>query len=59
LVEIGTSHQKWWSILGEHNWGVPSVYIKFIYYVTHIVDYLIMPQGQAHTGTYTMPKLHA
>ena len=42
LVEIGTSHQLWWNILREHNWGVPSVHIMFIYYVTYIIEYLIM-----------------
>jgi len=31
LVEIATSHQIWWNILREHNWGVPSVHINFIY----------------------------
>jgi len=35
LVEIGTSHQIRWNILREHNWGVPSAHIKFIYYVTY------------------------
>jgi len=33
------------SSIPKANWGVPSVYIKFIYYVTLIVDYLIMLQG--------------
>jgi len=37
LVEIGISHQIRWNILREHNWGVPSVHIGFIYYVTYIV----------------------
>ena len=36
MVEIGASHQIWWNILREHNWGVPSAHIKFIYYVTYI-----------------------
>ena len=36
LVEIGASHQIWWNILREHNWGVPSAHIRFIYYVTYI-----------------------
>jgi len=54
LVEIGTSHQIWWNILREHNWGVPSAHIKFIYYVTYILEYLIMLQGRAHTGMYTI-----
>jgi len=30
LVEIGMSHQIRWNILREHDWGVPSVHIKFI-----------------------------
>ena len=54
LVEIGMSHQIRWNILREHNWGVPSVHIKFIYYVTDIVQYLIMLQGCMHTGAYTI-----
>ena len=37
LVEIGASHQIWWNILREHNQGVPSVHINFIYYVTYII----------------------
>ena len=45
LVEISMSHQIRWDILREHNWGVPSVHIKFIYYVTYIVQYLIVLQG--------------
>ena len=60
LVEIDASHQIWWNILREqHNWGVPSVHINFIYYVTYIVEYLIMLQGCMHTGTYTILYLHA
>jgi len=59
LVEIGASHQIWWNILREHNWGVPSVYIKFIYYVTYIVEYLIMLWECTHTGMYTILYLHA
>jgi len=59
LVEIGVSHQIRWNILREHNWGVPSVHIKFIYYVTYIVQYLIMLCGHACTGMYTILKLHA
>ena len=42
LVEIGASHQIWWNILREHNWGVPSAHIRFIYYVTYILECLIM-----------------
>jgi len=52
LVEIGASHQIWWNILREHNWGVPSAPIKFIYYVTYILEYLIMLWGCAHTDVY-------
>ena len=55
LVEIGMSHQIWWNILREHNWGVPSAHINFIYYVTDIVEYLIMLWGchvQVHTQYY-------
>jgi len=59
LVEIGASHQIWWNILREHNWGVPSAHIMFIYYVTDIVEYLIVLQGRAHTGMYTILYLHA
>ena len=54
LVEIGVSHQIWWNILREHNWGVPSAHIKFIYYVTYILEYLIMLQGHVCTGAYTI-----
>jgi len=54
LVEIGMSHQIRWNILREHNWGVPSVHINFIYYVTDIVQYLIMLWGHVHTGAYTI-----
>jgi len=54
LVEIGTSHQIWWNILREHNWGVPSAHINFIYYVTYILEYLIVLWGCVHTGTYTI-----
>jgi len=36
LVEIGMSHQIWWNILREHNWGVPSAHIKFIYILCYI-----------------------
>jgi len=54
LVEIGMSHQIWWNILREHNWGVPSAHIMFIYYVTYILEYLIMLWGCAHTGMYTI-----
>jgi len=59
LVEIGASHQIWGNNLREHNWGVPSVHINFIYYVTYILEYLIMLQGHAHTGAYTILYLHA
>jgi len=58
LVEIGMSHQIRWNILREHNWGFPSVHIKFIYYVTYIVQYLIVLWGHTHTGTYTILYLH-
>jgi len=58
LVEIGTSHQIRWNILREHNWAVPSVHIKFIYYVTYVIQYLIVLWGCARTGTYTILKLH-
>jgi len=54
LVEIGTSHQIWWNILREHNWGVPSAHIMFIYYVTYILEYLIMLWGCVCTGAYTI-----
>jgi len=54
LVEIGASHQIWWNILREHNWGVPSAHIKFIYYVIYILEYLIVLWGHVHTGTYTI-----
>ena len=54
LVEIGASHQIWWNILREHNWGVPSAHIKFIYYVTYILEYLIVLWGCVHTGVYTI-----
>ena len=54
LVEIGASHQIWWNILREHNWCVPSAHIKFIYYVTYILECLIMLQGCVHTGAYTI-----
>ena len=47
------------NILREHNWGVPSAHINFIYYVTYILEYLIMLQGHAHTGMYTILYLHA
>jgi len=47
LVEIGASHQIRWNILREHNWGAPSAHINFIYYVTYIVQYLIMLWGCA------------
>jgi len=58
LVEIGASHQIWWDILKEHNWGVLSVHINFIYYVTYIVEYLIVLRGHVHTGMYTILYLH-
>jgi len=58
VVEIGVSHQTRWNILREHNWGVPSVHIKFIYYVTYIVQYLIMLWGHMCTGAYTILYLH-
>jgi len=54
LVEIGMSHQIWWNILREHNWGVPSAHINFIYYVTCILECLIMLRGHARTGAYTI-----
>ena len=54
MVEIGASHQIWWNILREHNWGVPSAYINFIYYVTYILEYLIVLQGCVCTGAYTI-----
>jgi len=53
LVEIGTSHQTWWNILREHNWGVPSAHIRFIYYVTYILECLIVLQGQACVQAHT------
>jgi len=59
LVEIGVSHQIRWNILREHNWGVPSAHIMFIYYVTYVIHYLIMPWGCTCTGAYTILKLHA
>jgi len=58
LVEIGMSHQIRWNTLREHNRGVPSAHIMFIYYDTYIVHYLIMLQGCVHTDAYTIPKLH-
>jgi len=58
LVEIGTSHHIRWNILREHNWGVPSAHINFIYCVTYIVEYLIVPQGCTCTGMYTILYLH-
>jgi len=54
LVEIGVSHQIRWNILREYNWGVPSVHINFIYYVTYVIHYLIMLQGRTRTGAYYM-----
>ena len=54
LVEIGASHQIWWNILREDNWGVPSAHIMFIYYVTYILECLIMLWGRMHTGAYTI-----
>jgi len=54
LVEIGASHQIWWNILREHNWGVPSAHIKFIYYVTYILECLIVLRGRVRTGVYTI-----
>jgi len=36
LVEIGMSHQIRWNILREHNWGVPSAHINFIYVLCYI-----------------------
>ena len=59
LVEIGASHQIRWNILREHNWGVPSAHIMFIYYVTDIVEYLIVLWGCMCTGVYTILYLHA
>ena len=53
MVEIGASHQIWWNILREHNWGVPSVHINFIYYVTYILEYLIMLWGCIHNTIFT------
>ena len=58
-VEIGTAHQIRWNILREHNWGVPSAHIKYIYYVTCVIHYLIMLWGCSHTGMYTILYLHA
>ena len=54
LVEIGASHPIWWNILREHNWGVPSAHIIFIYYVTYILEYLIVLWGCMHAGAYTI-----
>jgi len=54
LVEMGMSHQIWWNIIREHNWGVPSAHIMFIYYVTYILECLIMLWGHMHTGMYTI-----
>jgi len=59
LVEIGASHQIRWNILREDNWGVPSAHIMFICILdTYIVHYLIVLWGCAHTGVYTLLKLH-
>jgi len=58
LFEIGVSYQIWWNILREHNWGIPSAHIKFIYYNTYVIHYLIMLWGHALTGAYTILKLH-
>jgi len=59
LVEIGTSHQIRWSILREHNWGVPqSILSLYTMICTYIVHYLIMLWRCVHTGTYTILKLH-
>jgi len=52
LVEIGMSHQIWWNILREHNWGVPSAHIRFIYYVTYILEYLLC------YGTHAYRHIH-
>ena len=46
------------NILREHNWGVPSAHIKFIYYVTYILEYLIMLWGHMCPGMYTILYLH-
>ena len=59
MIEIGVSHQIWWNILREHNWGVPSAHINFIYYVTYIGEYLIVLWGHTCTGVYTILYLHA
>jgi len=53
LVEIGASHQIWWNILREHNWGVPSVHMMFIYYVTYIVEYF-----DCAMGMHTYRRIH-
>jgi len=37
--------------------GVPSAHINFIYYVTYVIQYLIVLQGCMHTGTYTNTKI--
>ena len=55
LVEIGTSHQIRWNILREHNWGVPSAHIMFIYYVTYVIHYFIMLWGCVR-GTPNFPN---
>ena len=59
MVEIGTSHQIRWNTLREHNWGVPSAHINFIYYVTYVIPYLIMLWGHMCTDAYTILKLNA
>jgi len=58
LVEIGASHQIRGNILRVHNWGVPSVHIKFVYYVTDIVQYLIMLQGYVQVCTQYYNYMH-
>jgi len=57
LVEIGVLHQIRWNILREHNWGVHSVHIKFIYYDTYIVHYLIVLWGHAHNTKITCMRI--
>jgi len=54
LVEMGTSHQIRWNILREHNWGVPSVHIKFIY----ILCYICYTVFDCAMGTYTYRHIH-
>jgi len=54
LVEIGVSHQIWWNILREHNWGVPlsSYYVYILCYI--YLECLIVLWGHVPTGAYTI-----